>query len=68
MHKWLSALDTNDWLLGFDDTVYDFKEKRFRDGVPADVLTISTIHKNQDVLQRDPVVFQEIMKSIDDMH
>jgi hypothetical protein len=66
--EWLLRLDTSNWLLGFDDTVCDFKEEHFRYGVPTDIVTISTGHNSQNVLQRDPAVLQEILTSINDMH
>jgi len=40
--EFIDKSNENKWLLGFTNGVYDFKEKRFRDGQPEDYITLST--------------------------
>jgi hypothetical protein len=51
--EWLSKLDARDDIMGFDDGIYDFNLKVFRDGKPDDVLTLSTGHKSKYVQDCD---------------
>lgn len=43
--------DENRYLLGFDNGVFDFKERRFREGRPDDYITFTTKH---DYIQLEP--------------
>jgi P4 family phage/plasmid primase-like protien len=40
--NFISGLDEKTILIGFENGVYDFKNKEFRDGIPEDKLTFST--------------------------
>ena len=41
-HEFENKLDTNIYLLGFENGVYDLKNEIFRDGTPEDYLTMTT--------------------------
>jgi hypothetical protein len=47
--EWLNQLDGNEYLLGFEDCVYDFYERCFREGRPEDMISMSTGHKQPDI-------------------
>jgi len=59
--EFLSKLDTNPYLLCFNNGVYDFKEKVFRNGRPEDYVSMCT---NIDYIQLDPFIHQPIMDEI----
>uniref|UniRef100_A0A6C0D202 SF3 helicase domain-containing protein n=1 Tax=viral metagenome TaxID=1070528 RepID=A0A6C0D202_9ZZZZ len=59
----LSKLDMNPYLLCFNNGVFDFKEKRFRNGRPEDYISMCT---NIDYVQLDPFTHQPIMDEIND--
>ena len=40
--NFINGLDEKTVLIGFENGVYDFKNKEFRDGIPEDKLTFST--------------------------
>ena len=40
-----SQLDQDKMLLGFENGIYDFNNKVFRDGAPEDHLSFSTMNK-----------------------
>lgn len=40
--KFLDKLDADPYLLGFENGVYDFRQKRFRPGKPEDFISMST--------------------------
>eukprot|EP00873_Tetraselmis_striata_P020411 jgi/Tetstr1/440675/TSEL_028984.t1 len=46
---WLNQLDGNDLLLGLEDCVYDFHDRCFRDGLPEDMVSMSTGHSRSDI-------------------
>ena len=46
---WLSKLDANDMLLCLDDCVYDVANREFREGLPSDMVSMSTGHKRKAV-------------------
>jgi len=64
----LSKLDARDDMLGFDDGLYDFKLKVFRDGKPDDMLTLSTGHKYKDVQDCDPEKLEVILMALASLH
>ena len=65
---WLSSLDSNDYILGFEDCVYDFKTKSFRDGTPSDMVSMSTGHMKADVENAGDDIKQEILIALESMH
>lgn len=56
-------IDANPYLMGFNNGVYDFKEKTFREGRPEDYLTKST---NIDYVKFDPNKHGETAKEIEE--
>eukprot|EP00873_Tetraselmis_striata_P009643 jgi/Tetstr1/429907/TSEL_019772.t1 len=68
--KWLSSLDSNNNLLGFEDCVYDFNESCFREGRPEDMVSMSTGHKRGDMemYMAGSDIGGEIFNSIESMH
>jgi P4 family phage/plasmid primase-like protien len=65
---WLSKLDSNMYLLGFDDMVYDFHERRFRCGTPDDMISMTVGHTAADIIECDPVILDEIKMVLGSMH
>jgi P4 family phage/plasmid primase-like protien len=65
--EFIERLDTNLYLLGFENGVFDFEQKRFRDGKPEDFVSMSTginyIYYSKRHPMRKPVqkFFQQIM-------
>ena len=49
-----AKLDTNVYLLGFLNGVYDLKEKCFRDGLPSDYISKTTKYEWEDCEENDP--------------
>jgi hypothetical protein len=41
---WFEKLDEVTYVIAFEDGVYDFREKRFRDGKPEDFVNMSCGH------------------------
>eukprot|EP00873_Tetraselmis_striata_P021731 jgi/Tetstr1/441995/TSEL_003145.t1 len=68
--QWLSALDSNTHTLGFEDCVYDFDEKCFREGRPEDMISMSVGHTQADVEAHmfGSDIGQEIIDAIETMH
>ena len=64
---WLSGLDSNHMLLGFEDCLYDFEQKQFRDGLPSDMVSMSCGHKREDV-QYDQEINGKITEALENMH
>jgi hypothetical protein len=63
--RWLSRLDGDDMLLGCEDCVYDFREKRFREGRPEDmVVSMSTGHTRAD-LEANEGLTEEVMRPLE---
>jgi len=48
-------LNANFYLVGFNNGVYDLKEGRFRNGVPADYLTMTVGYDYKEYNENDPV-------------
>eukprot|EP00873_Tetraselmis_striata_P043717 jgi/Tetstr1/463981/TSEL_008786.t1 len=65
---WLSSLDGNDYVLGFEDCVYDFKTHGFREGKPSDLVSMSTGHMKSDVENASDAIKQEILSALESMH
>jgi P4 family phage/plasmid primase-like protien len=57
----MNKMDTNPYLLCFNNGVFDFNEKAFRDGRPEDNISMCT-HINY--IQLDPFVHQAVMDEI----
>lgn len=69
--EWLQSLDSDDYILGFDDRVYDFREKKFRDGRPDDMLTLTVGHDSSLIEEPgDDIagIRRDIEKVLRDMH
>eukprot|EP00873_Tetraselmis_striata_P039780 jgi/Tetstr1/460044/TSEL_005364.t1 len=68
--QWLSALDSNTHTLGFEDCVYDFDEKCFREGRPEDMISMSVGHTQADVEAHmiGSDIGREIIDAIETMH
>lgn len=64
---WLSALDSNKRLLGFDDCVFDFNENAFREGLPSDMISLSTRHRRDDMVIREDMC-NKITTVLNEMH
>jgi phage/plasmid-associated DNA primase len=61
-------LDDNNFILGFEDKVYDFHLKQFREGTPEDIVTMSTGHFSKDVENDDHTTYDEIDVVLRGMH
>jgi P4 family phage/plasmid primase-like protien len=59
----INSLDTNKHLIAFNNGVYDFKEKKFRQGIPNDYISLST---NIDYISIDKKIHQPIIDEIHD--
>lgn len=57
-------LDSNPYLLGFNNGVIDFKEKRFRAGRPDDYITKTTKTNYTEFSESDPVYIEKSAKLI----
>jgi hypothetical protein len=62
----LDKLDEVTYVIGFEDVVYDFREKRFRKGLPEDFVTMSSghsIHTRPDSSIQDKIakIFEEVI-------
>ena len=74
--KWLSALNDNKNIIGFEDVVYDFGDHTamprvipcFRPGTPADVVTMSVGFTRAEGEERDKNIQAEIVAALKDMH
>ena len=64
---WLSQLNANDYLIGLEDCVFDFKHGCFREGLPEDMVTMSTGHTREDV-EMGADLEDLIMHSLGEMH
>ena len=58
--KWLEKLHLDNFILGFEDKVYDFHLNTFREGTPEDMVTMSTGNFLKDVKNVDPAIYIEI--------
>jgi biotin operon repressor len=65
--RWISSLDANPDILGLDDCVYDLVEKRYRDGLPSDMVTMSCGHRRQAVEQYDEDIANRIYDAVNDI-
>jgi len=66
--EWVESLDVNLHVLGFDDCVFDAKTKTFREGTPADMITLSTGHKREDVEKCDVNMRKKIIEMFETIH
>jgi P4 family phage/plasmid primase-like protien len=65
--SFISKLDANPNLIGFENGVYDIKTKEFRDGVPEDYLTYSTgynYNMEYEENHKDIIEIEKIIRSI----
>jgi P4 family phage/plasmid primase-like protien len=62
--KFVEGLDTNPFLLCCSNGVFDFKTKTFRDGVPEDMLSLSTNIPYVEKEELDSDAFLEVMDFI----
>jgi P4 family phage/plasmid primase-like protien len=53
--KFQEQLDTNEYLVGFDNGVYDLREMIFRDGIPSDCLTMTVGYDWKEYKEDDPI-------------
>jgi P4 family phage/plasmid primase-like protien len=63
--QWLEKLDEITHVIGFEDGVYDFQEKRFREGLPEDFVTMSCGHSIH--TQPDTSIQAKIIKFFEDV-
>jgi P4 family phage/plasmid primase-like protien len=63
--QWLEKLDEVTYVIGFEDGVYDFREKRFREGLPEDFVTMSCGHSIH--TQPDASIQAKITKFFEDV-
>ena len=56
--NFINNLDTNSFLLGFNNGVLDLKTKEFRDGRPEDFITMTTGYDYKDFEEDDPEVIE----------
>lgn len=54
--KFEESLNSNPYLIGFENGVYDLKTMSFREGVPDDRLTLSTNYDYIDFEEDDPLI------------
>ena len=74
--QWLSALNANPRVLGFDDDVYDFGDPftvpnvilGFRDGTPEDMVTMTVKITRGHVENCDKTIQAGILETIESMH
>lgn len=59
----LNKLDTNPYIIGFENGVYDFNEGRFRDGMPEDFVSLST-RRSYVEIDYENIEHQQIIKQI----
>ena len=65
--KFSEQLDENYDIIGFNNGVYDLKEKRFRDGRPEDYLTMTTGIDYQE-LDTDSEEYKSVIQLMEDIH
>eukprot|EP00873_Tetraselmis_striata_P029417 jgi/Tetstr1/449681/TSEL_036749.t1 len=65
--KWLSSMDSNPYILGLDDCVYDLAAREFRDGRPSEMVSMSCGHKLTDVEDYDMEIESRIYDTISGM-
>ncbi len=56
--NFINNLDTNPYLLGFNNGVLDLKTKEFRDGRPEDYITMTTGYDYKEFEEDDPEVIE----------
>lgn len=66
-YAWISLLDSNPDILGLDDCVYDVAARKYRDGRPEDMISMSCGHKRQDVEFFDGDVADHIYDAVTGM-
>jgi phage/plasmid-associated DNA primase len=68
--QWLNMLASNDYLPGFEDRVYDYHERCFREGWLEDMISTSTGHKQSDIETHmvGSETCDEIIDAVESMH
>jgi P4 family phage/plasmid primase-like protien len=64
--NFMEKLDTNPYLLCFNNGVIDFKEKKFRKGYPDDYISKTTNNNYIDL--SDPIVYNKYLTIIDEIN
>jgi P4 family phage/plasmid primase-like protien len=69
--SFLSNLDANNHLIGFENGVYDLNQGQFRQGVPSDKISISTgynfVHTDDITVQEDIMRFIKSIQATEEM-
>jgi P4 family phage/plasmid primase-like protien len=66
--KFEEKLDDNPYLMGFENGIYDFKNRCFRNGVPDDYVSLSTeydyeeFEENDDIIQEIEAYFRQVQR------
>lgn len=62
-----SKLDTDAYLVGFENGVYDLQEMSFRDGMPSDLISKTVGYDYVEFVESD-TIFKDIMKFFSQVH
>ncbi len=66
--EWVESLDVILHELGFDDCIFKAKTTKFREGTPANMITLSTDHKREDVEKCDVNMRNKIIEMFETIH
>lgn len=66
--SWMDKMDSGGDVIGLEDCVYDFREKRFREGRPDDMVSMSVGHSREGVEGLPPDVRKEVVSAIKVIH